>query len=147
LLKKSLSSVSGSADANSVFLTQARNSLPDLVTNLDKLMAHYHENMPRINKVLLSSKLRLTKLKGQPRVAYGTDGLSRADHRTGSRANSGFQLCLDDEPSDHESQLLALRTDFDNTVADLRVEISQRVPGAPSQSARPDLDTVVDEFS
>jgi hypothetical protein len=132
-LKKGLQTVTGNAEANLDFLTQARNSLRDLVTNLDKLTAHYRENMPRINKVLLSSKLRLTKLEANPKTA--------------SRGSSGFQLCVDDEPPDTDMDITALRAKFDSTVADLRTEISQQAAGNATGGTRPDLDTVVDEFA
>jgi ABC-type transporter Mla subunit MlaD len=58
-MKQGLLGVTGEADANSEFLIQARNSLSNLIINLEKLSHHYRENMPKINKVLQKSKARL----------------------------------------------------------------------------------------
>jgi hypothetical protein len=62
-LKKGLGLVTDITEANSEFMTKAKDNLPNVMINLEKLSIHYRANMPKINKVLFLSKAHLKKLE------------------------------------------------------------------------------------
>jgi hypothetical protein len=140
-MKQGLKAVTGEADANSEFLTQAWNSLPNLIINLEKLSHHYQETMPKINKVLQNSKTQLSKLKSIPAKTsieeFGCDI---------DPAEASYEV--------HKAWLMSVKTELDQKVSGLRAEISQLGNAVPTPDGRDlgggvqrDLDVIMGEVT
>jgi hypothetical protein len=152
-VKKGLEEVSGSADSNAEFLTQARNSLPTLIENLAKLSSHYMTNMPLINQALASSRSRIATLEVEPnvggrrRTAPGTDGLSRGEPTD----MFGFTINQEVSPQeDHGAAIRAVQSTLDVEIAELRTDLTAITQNGGARGAggagRPDLDVLSAEI-
>jgi hypothetical protein len=139
LLTKGLKEVTGDARADAEFLTQARNNLPEMISNLDKLQKHYAHNMPIINKSLRTSRERLALLES----------------KSGSPLGNSDDLGLDAAP-DYSAEIGQVRTEFEASIDAVQNSIRQLVGGVgpvgqaatgANASTRPDVDALLEELT
>lgn len=145
-LKKGLERVTGDSEASSEFLTQAKNNLPMLATNLEKLKDHYTLNMPKINRGLASTQARLSTLETPRAIFQGTDFYSRVGQRGGAPDVTDV-----DALDDRDDQLRMMKAELLSTIDQVKADVSTlgldlaNHHGGGQAAARLDLDDLLTE--